>query len=93
MPRVVIIRYLAAFQRPSEVDGGHYGLAGPMNQRLWNQDPSGASQEEFADTFLAWVFDQWEITEEGIPSEEAQARIDFMNLKMPLWVNVSYISN
>jgi RHS repeat-associated protein len=92
MPRLLIDNYWSAFRRPDEYfskDYRYYGLAGPREQTLWHQNGIGAPHEEFADTFLGWVFGAWESDPSGKYSAAAIGRIRFMNLWTPLWVNVA----
>jgi RHS repeat-associated protein len=97
MPRNVLNRYWKTNpfpRRPKEPDindANYYGLAGPRNQTTWHQNPIGDPNEEFADTFLAWVSNAWETNSIGKPTIAAQDRINFMNAWMPLWVNTGII--
>jgi hypothetical protein len=63
------------------------GFAGPRYN--WQQSPSGAVGEEFADMFLGWTYNRWETNRDGTLSREGQLRADWMAARMPLWVNVA----
>ncbi|MCC6957495.1 MAG: hypothetical protein IT316_11930 [Anaerolineales bacterium] len=69
-------------------DVNQYGFAGERRNSLWHQNPYGSAHEEFADTFLGWVFDRWERNAGGY-SGTAIGRIDFMNKYMGVWVNTA----
>ncbi len=72
--------------RPDNCGSSDYcGFAGDPYQ--WQQSISGAPEEEFADMFIGWAFNRWENTELG--RESGQARSNFMNTYMPLWVNLA----
>jgi hypothetical protein len=71
-------------------DGNYYGFAGPRKNTLWHQNPYGSAHEEFADTFLGWVFSAWERNADGY-SDYAIGRMDFMNRYMGLWVNTTAV--
>ena len=57
---------------------GTWGFAGPRWE--WQRSDQGKAAEEFADMYLGWVYNQWEGSEVG------QARADFMNSLMPIWL-------
>jgi RHS repeat-associated protein len=95
MPRMVIQKYWGSFRRPVKDqlpapihDYSYYGLGGPRSNNTWHQNPYGDPGEEFADTFLAWVMDSWALNALGVPTPEAQARIQFMK-RMPFWVDMA----
>ncbi len=91
-PRMKINRYtyFNQFRRPlgsSINDDSYYGLGGPRNQVKWHQNPIGAPHEEFADTYLAWIFGKWEI-KDGSLTDQAKWRLDFMEEGMSRWLNI-----
>ena len=95
MPRNVLDRYARTNDFPrrtapySEDDTNYYGLAGPINQRVWHQSTLNTWGEEFADSFLGWVQGSWETTVNGVYTIQAQQRIGFMDSYMPGWISSS----
>lgn len=71
-------------------DISSYGFAGSRRNTLWHQNPCGSAHEEFADTFLGWVFGAWERGANGY-SNYAIGRMDFLSRYMGLWVNTTAI--
>jgi RHS repeat-associated protein len=69
-------------------DNEYYGLAGPRNERVWHQNPTGSAGEEFADTFLAWATNSWD-AKGGVLSDNAEIRSGFMNKYMPIWLGIA----
>ncbi len=63
--------------------GPNFGFASPQNKITWQQSLEGGDHEEFADQFLGWTYDTWDLSREG------QSRSAMMNLNMPLWVNLA----
>jgi RHS repeat-associated protein len=49
----------------------------------WQQSSESTAGEEFADMFIGWLYDRWEIDPEGVLTTDGQARFDFMNQLMP----------
>lgn len=68
--------------------GPNYGFASPQKVYTWQQNPSEIIQEEFADQFLGWTFNEWETDEFGLTTA-GQLRSDWMNQYMSLWVNAA----
>jgi RHS repeat-associated protein len=62
----------------------YYGFASASI--TWQQHPDSSPSEVFADQFLGWVFDNWEMNN-GILSIRAQARSEWMNINMSSWIN------
>ena len=63
-----------------------WGFAGG-NFSEWQKSRSGASDEEFADMGIGWTDNQWEISKSGVGwSPKGQARANFMNVNMALWL-------
>jgi RHS repeat-associated protein len=62
---------------------GTWGFAGP--RWGWQRSDQGRTSEEFADMFLGWVYNTWELGDAGGFSDDGQARADFMNYFMPYW--------
>ena len=93
MPRSVLDDYWKTHPFPrraseySLTDKAYYGLAGPRNERVWHQNPSGEPGEEFADTFLAWVMQAWERRNRTF-SSEARQRMDFIYPYMATWLGL-----
>jgi hypothetical protein len=67
-------------------DANLVGFAGPRYN--WQQSPSGAPGEEFADMFLGWTYNRWETGAHGLKAA-GQARADWMAARMPLWVDLA----
>jgi hypothetical protein len=73
-------------------DGGPgpgWGFAGPQNQFTWQQSNEGGDNEEFADQFLGWTYNEWETGNNGGIVPAGQFRSDMMNMNMPLWVDMA----
>jgi hypothetical protein len=60
-----------------------YGFAGPRYG--WQQSPEATTGEEFADMFLGWNYNRWEMKGDDI-SQLGQARSNFMNRYMAAWI-------
>jgi RHS repeat-associated protein len=68
--------------------GPNYGFASPKNQRIWQMHYSVDSDiytEEFADMFLGWTFNTWEVNQK---TQAGTTRSDWMNTHMPGWVGI-----
>ncbi len=74
------------FNGPSGTTGPSYGFASLQNQIIWQQSLSGEDPEEFADQFLGWVFNQWQVNPDGSLHRDGKSRADMMNANMPAWV-------
>lgn len=68
---------------PNRVNGGegNFGFAGPAYG--WQQSVDPSPEEEFADMFIGWVYNTWAMDELGT------ARLQFMALCMPQWINIA----
>jgi RHS repeat-associated protein len=62
--------------------GPSYGFASPQNIFTWQQNPSASPNEEYADMFLGWTFNTWDI-QQGALTNDGQRRANWMNLQMP----------
>lgn len=69
---------------PGSDRDGTWGFAGGRWE--WQRSSSGLASEEFADMYLGWVYNQWEM-EAGSLSVAGQYRSDFMNAVMPYTVD------
>jgi hypothetical protein len=69
--------------------GRNYGFASPQKVYTWQQSPLEIVQEEFADQFLGWTFDEWEIRSDGSLHADGQMRRDWMNHYMPSWLETA----
>jgi len=76
-----------AFPDRVDNDANLVGFAGPRYN--WQQSSSGAHGEEFADMFLGWTYNRWEIGPNGQLSDDGQARAGWMAVQMPLWVDMA----
>jgi RHS repeat-associated protein len=64
-----------------------WGFAGG-NFSDWQKSRSGASGEEFSDMGIGWTYNQWERSDTGVGwSPAGQARANFMNVNMAIWLN------
>lgn len=61
-----------------------WGFAGG-NFSEWQKSRSGASGEEFADMGIGWTYNQWDSNTKGL-TRAGQARADFMNVNMAIWL-------
>jgi|GEM_PF-5471916 len=64
----------------------HYGFASSLNERVWVQNPSNLPTEVFADQFLGWVCNKWEIDSKGNLTDAGAARSDWMIKNMTEWL-------
>jgi hypothetical protein len=62
--------------------GLYYGFAGGWDD--WQYGYDNTSSEVFADMFVGWVFNQWDMAH---PEGLGQDRMDHMNKYMPIWTN------
>jgi hypothetical protein len=62
------------------------GFAGGFEKWQYSRDegPNGRG-EIFADMFVGWVYNQWEVDDSGLTAT-AVKRADYMNSRMPGWV-------
>lgn len=70
-------------------DGGTPAIWNEEKQRYDNtEDDKDGRGEIFADMFLGWVYNKWEVNPDnpGTWSQKGQERADFMDSKMPNWV-------
>jgi hypothetical protein len=68
--------------------GPNYGFASRKDERIWQMHYSIGSDiytEEFADMFLGWVFNKWEVNNQ---THAGTTRSDWMNEYMPGWVDM-----
>ena len=73
--------------RPPGIDrDSTWGFAGGRWE--WQRSSNGAASEEFADMYLGWVYNQWEM-EAGSLSVAGQQRSDFMNALMPYTLDIA----
>ncbi|NIM92088.1 MAG: hypothetical protein GTO18_00005, partial [Anaerolineales bacterium] len=71
---------------PERVEGMKSGFASlPLT---WQMNPSADEGEVFADQFLGWVFNQWEV-ENGRLTAAAQKRSSFMNTWMTILIGMA----
>jgi hypothetical protein len=71
----------------NEFDPTRWGFAGG-NFSPWQKSRSGASGEEFADMGIGWTYNRWDPSDTGVGwSPAGQARADFMNVNMAIWLN------
>jgi hypothetical protein len=63
------------------------GFAG--GQWEWQRSGDGAASEEFADMFLGWVYNQWEMDDFGILTKNGYQRSSYMNNFMPTYVDMA----
>jgi RHS repeat-associated protein/CSLREA domain-containing protein len=82
------------FPHRNEQDyGPYYGFASPNNVTAWQMhfvgDPASTSfySEEFADTFLGWVYDTWETTDDGTLTLAGTIRSEWMEQWMSGWLS------
>jgi hypothetical protein len=71
---------------PDSASDSTWGFAGGRWE--WQRSSSGLASEEFADMYLGWVYNQWEM-EAGSLSVAGQHRSDFMNALMPYTVDMA----
>lgn len=75
--------------RPANSDRrDSFGFAG--GRWAWQRSSSGSASEEFADMYLGWAYNQWELNDTGGLSTDGQMRANFMNNLMPIWLNMGY---
>jgi RHS repeat-associated protein len=75
---------------PHRVEGSDesYGFASPGWDRTWQMDNAANSNEEFADMFLGWVFNRWEVAQSGGFTDAGAARAGWMDKWMPSLIHV-----
>ena len=62
------------------------GFAGPRQDWQWRLARMDTHTEIFADMFVGWVYDQFEVDEESKLTEMGQRRYDFMKPRMRSWI-------
>ncbi len=72
-------------------DGPNNGFAGPLWG--WQQSGSATTGEEFADMFMGWTYNRWQLNLNTRLlrydlTGQGSARSAFMNANMPSWVNL-----
>jgi hypothetical protein len=65
--------------------GPNSGFASPQNVLVWQMavNQAGSASEEFADMFLGWTFDTWEMSEAGAK------RGGWMGMNMGIFIQAS----
>lgn len=72
-------------RRGTDNDVNSYGFAG--TRYGWQQSPETTTGEEFADMFLGWNYNRWEMEEDGSGlTDLGQARSNFMDRYMASWI-------
>ena len=67
--------------------GPYYGFHSQQGVLLWQMNSSGDQKEEFADMFLGWTFNKWEINPKtGGWHERGLARAMWMETNMSRWL-------
>jgi len=61
--------------RTNEEYGPYYGFASPKGFFTWQMNPAADYSEEFADTFLGWVYNKWETDQIGNLTKAGQIRV------------------
>ena len=64
-----------------------WGFAG--NHFDWQNSWDGSSSEVFADMFLGWTYDRWEIGKGTALSADGTSRKTFMDTNMPDWIEAA----
>jgi RHS repeat-associated protein len=68
----------------------YYGFASVYNNRTWQMDfvnsGDNIANEEFADMFLGWVFNRWEVNDFGNLTDAGKIRSEWMNQWMTAWI-------
>jgi RHS repeat-associated protein len=72
--------------RGADNDMEAYGFAGTLFG--WQQSPSTASGEIFADMVIGWTYGRWETRIDGSLTDSGAARAQFMNSNMPGWISL-----
>lgn len=62
---------------------GYYGFAGGFDQWQFGNSPGSENSEVFADMFIGWVYNQWEVGIDGNLTDLGSQREVFMNNEMP----------
>jgi RHS repeat-associated protein len=65
-----------------ETSIANYGFFGPFKSSPWQQSGEISASEEFADQFVGWTYNTWA----SDPYGYGQARANFMNYHMSLWI-------
>ena len=67
--------------------GPNFGFASAKDVRTWQMhfSPSDSS-EEFADMFLGWVFNRWEVKGNGDFTDAGKTRSTWMDQNMKAWI-------
>jgi RHS repeat-associated protein len=71
--------------RTNESYGPYYGFASRIDVRTWQMNSSESPGEEFADTFLGWVYNTWESPNTGSPG--GRIRSEWADQWMTGWLN------
>jgi hypothetical protein len=65
-------------------NSGFHGTEFPWQQAVYQV---GSGSEDFADSFLGWTYNRWELDDSGVLSPAAVARSSFMTVNMSEWLS------